>query len=102
RARQQAHQDSERVEDCRLRLVRSASAPLPPRVLAELERTFGTAVIEFYGMTETASAPIACNPLPPRRRKPGSVGITVGLEVAIIDESGVAVPRGQTGEVAVR
>ncbi len=102
RARQQTHQGHERIMDCQLRLVRSASAPLPPRVLAELERTFGTSVIEFYGMTETASAPIACNPLPPRRRKPGSVGITVGLEVAIIDESGVAVPGGQTGEVAVR
>ncbi len=102
RARQRAHEGHERIEDCRLRLVRSASAPLPPPVLAELERTFGTAVIEFYGMTETASAPIACNPLPPLMRKPGSVGIVVGLEVAIINESGVALPRGQTGEVAVR
>jgi acyl-CoA synthetase (AMP-forming)/AMP-acid ligase II len=102
RARQRAHQGLDRIEDCRLRLVRSASAPLPPRVFAELERTFDTSVIEFYGMTETASAPIACNPLPPRQRKPGSVGIPVGLEVAIINEGGVALPRGQTGEVAVR
>jgi acyl-CoA synthetase (AMP-forming)/AMP-acid ligase II/acyl carrier protein len=102
RARQEVRQGGERIEDCRLRLVRSASAPLPPRVLAELERTFATSVIEFYGMTETASAPIACNPLPPLRRKPGSVGIAVGLEVAIINESGVALPHGQTGEVAVR
>jgi acyl-CoA synthetase (AMP-forming)/AMP-acid ligase II len=101
-ARQRAIQGRAQIEDCRLRLIRSASAPLPPRVLAELERTFGSPVIEFYGMTETASAPIACNPLPPRRRKPGSVGIPLGLEVAIINESGVALPRGQTGEVAVR
>ena len=97
-----ARQGRERIDDCRLRLVRSASAPLPPRVLAELEQTFGTSVIEFYGMTETASAPIACNPLPPRQRKPGSVGIAVGLEAAIINDEGIALPRGQTGEVAVR
>ena len=31
-------------------------------------------MIEWYGMTEVASSPIACNPLPPRQRKAGSVG----------------------------
>jgi len=87
---------------CRLRLVRSASAPLPPPVLAELERTFETCVIEFYGMTETASSPIACNPLPPRQRKPGSVGIPVGLDVAIMDEAGALLARGETGQIVVR
>ena len=97
----QARQGRERV-GCRLRLVRSASAPLPPRVLAELERTFQTAVIEFYGMTETASAPIACNPLPPRRRKAGSVGMPVELNVTIMNDTGAQLPRGQTGQVAVR
>jgi acyl-CoA synthetase (AMP-forming)/AMP-acid ligase II len=98
----QAHHNRERVADCRLRLVRSASAPLPPRILAELERTFETPVIEFYGMTETAASPIACNPLPPRQRKPGSVGVPVNLDVAIINESGDFLPGGQTGQVAVR
>jgi len=98
----QARQEREQLGDCQLRLVRSASASLPPHVFAELERTFGTCVIEFYGMTETASAPIACNPMPPRRRKAGSVGVPLGLNVAIMDKSGVALPRGETGEVAVR
>jgi acyl-CoA synthetase (AMP-forming)/AMP-acid ligase II len=98
----QARHNREQAADCRLRFVRSASAPLPPRIFAELERTFGTSVIEFYGMTETASAPIACNPLPPRQRKPGSVGISAGLDVAIMDEGGARVPRGRTGQVVVR
>src|SRR5262249_31913110 len=87
---------------CRLRLVRSASAPLPPRVFAELERLFDTCVIEFYGMTETASSPIACNPLPPATRKAGSVGRPAGLDVAIVDEDGKPVPGGETGQVIVR
>jgi len=91
-----------RVTSSRLRFVRSASAPLPPRIFAELERTFGTSVIEFYGMTETASSPIACNPLPPRQRKPGSVGVQVGLDVAIMDEAGALMPRGHKGQVVVR
>jgi acyl-CoA synthetase (AMP-forming)/AMP-acid ligase II len=97
-----ARQGRDHIDEARLRLVRSASAPLPPPVFAELERTFQTSVIEFYGMTETASAPIACNPLPPGQRKPGSVGIAAGLDVAIIDRSGNMLPCGETGEVAVR
>jgi acyl-CoA synthetase (AMP-forming)/AMP-acid ligase II len=98
----QARLNPNQVAGIRLRLVRSASAPLPPRVFAELERTFGTSVIEFYGMTETASAPIACNPLPPRKSKPGSVGIPVGLDVAIRNDRGDALPAGQAGHVTVR
>jgi non-ribosomal peptide synthetase component F len=98
----QARRNRERPAACKLRFVRSASAPLPPRILAELEGTFETSVIESYGMTETTSSPIACNPLPPRQRKPGSVGVPVGLEVAIMDEGGVLLPGGKTGQVVVR
>jgi acyl-CoA synthetase (AMP-forming)/AMP-acid ligase II/acyl carrier protein len=88
--------------ECPLRFVRSASAPLPTRVLTNLERTFEAPVIEFYGMTETAGSPIASNPLPPRPRKVGSVGIPVGLDVAIMDEAGTLLANGQTGQVVVR
>lgn len=85
-----------------LRFIRSASAPLPPLVRAELEEVFHAPVIEFYGMTEVASAPIACNPFPPRERKTGSVGVAVGLEAAIMDEAGTVLPVGETGEIVVR
>jgi acyl-CoA synthetase (AMP-forming)/AMP-acid ligase II len=98
----QARQDRERVAHCRLRFVRSASAPLPPRIFDELERTFETSVIEYYGMTETASSPIACNPLPSRQRKAGSAGLPVILDVAIMDEGDALLPAGQTGQVVVR
>ena len=63
---------------------------------------FQAPVIEFYGMTETASSPLACNPLPPRVRKPGSVGIPINLDVTIMDDRGTLLPGGQTGEVVVR
>src|SRR5260370_41979796 len=52
-------------------------------------------------MTE-ASHQIASNPLPPRLRKPGSVGIAAGTEVALMDESGKLLPISQTGEVVIR
>ena len=52
-------------------------------------------------MTETASSPIACNPLPPGKRKPGSVGRPVDLRVAVMDENLTVMPAGQIGEIAV-
>src|SRR5215472_7258849 len=97
-----ARQTGARLADHRLRFVRSSSASLPPSVFAELERTFEGPVIEWYGMTEVTSSPIACNPLPPRGRKPGSVGVPVALDVAIMGERGELLPGGKTGEVVVR
>ncbi|HYF56072.1 MAG TPA: acyl--CoA ligase [Salinarimonas sp.] len=85
----------------RLRFVRSSSASLPPQVMAELETTFGCPVVEAYGMTE-ASHQMASNPLPPRARKPGSVGVAAGPEVAIMDEEGHLLPQGAVGEVVIR
>ena len=85
----------------RLRLVRSSSAPLPPRILHELEDVLGVPVIEAYGMTE-ASHQVASNPLPPGTRKPGSVGTAAGPEIAVIDELGHFLPPGMTGEVVIR
>jgi acyl-CoA synthetase (AMP-forming)/AMP-acid ligase II len=98
----QARRNRERLADSRLRFVRSSSAPLPPRIFAELERTFESPVIEWYGMTEVTSSPISCNPLPPRQRKAGSVGLPAVLDVAIMDERGALLPGGQTGQVVVR
>jgi acyl-CoA synthetase (AMP-forming)/AMP-acid ligase II len=92
----------EPLADHRLRFVRSGAAPLPTAVFAELEKTFQTPVIEFCGTTETAASPIACNPLPPRRRKAGSIGVPVDFEIAIMDEGGAFLPRGRTGEVVAR
>ncbi len=84
-----------------LRLIRSSSAALPPSVLAALEEAFGCPVVESYGMTE-ASHQMASNPLPPAARKPGTVGLAAGPEVAIMDGAGSLLPVGATGEVVIR
>jgi acyl-CoA synthetase (AMP-forming)/AMP-acid ligase II len=97
----QVRHTGERLAQHRLRLVRSSSASLPPSIFAELEQTFDSPVIEWYGMTEVTSSPMACNPLPPRRRKAGSVGVPMALDVAIMDDAGSLVAGG-TGEVVVR
>ena len=85
----------------RLRFVRSASAPLPPSVMRELEAALGVPVIEAYGMTEAAHQ-VASNPLPPGVRKPGSVGVATGVDVAIFDEQAQTLPPGVLGEIALR
>lgn len=84
-----------------LRLIRTGAAAVPPRLLIDLERVFGVPVIAGYGMTETAGQ-ITSNPLPPQVRKPGSVGIAAGPEVAVIDEHGLELGPGQVGEIVVR
>ena len=97
-----ARRNHERAADHRLRFIRSSSAPLRPSVFADLERTFDAPVIDAYGMTESASSPIACSPLPPGRRKLGSVGVPVDLDVAIMDEGGALLRKGETGEIVIR
>jgi acyl-CoA synthetase (AMP-forming)/AMP-acid ligase II len=42
------------------------------------------------------------NPLPPAVRKPGSVGVAAGPEVAVMAEDGRLLPRGETGEIVIR
>jgi acyl-CoA synthetase (AMP-forming)/AMP-acid ligase II/thioesterase domain-containing protein len=91
----------EEIARCPFRFLRSASAPLPPQVMQELEQVFGVPVIEAYGMTEAASQ-IASNPLPPGQRRPGTVGRAAGPRVAIMDAAGRLLPAGQVGEVVVQ
>jgi acyl-CoA synthetase (AMP-forming)/AMP-acid ligase II len=89
------------IRDSRLRLIRSSSSSLPPQVMEALEATFKVPVIEAYGMTE-ASHQMASNPLPPKARFAGSVGLAAGPDVAIMDEAGVLLPPGALGEVVIR
>ncbi len=83
-----------------LRFVRSSSSSLPPTVIGELEAAFRCPVIEAYGMTE-ATHQMASNPLN-GVRKPGSVGVPAGPEIAIMDEAGRLLSRNETGEVVIR
>jgi acyl carrier protein len=67
----------------------------------ELEQVFKAPVVESYGMTE-ACAQITSNPLPPRKRKPGSVGMAAGPEVVIMDGETNLMPADEIGEIAIR
>ncbi len=97
-----AVEEKERVSQNRLRFIRSSSAPLPVAVLEELENTFNAPVIESYGLTECGM--IACNPLPPGKRKVGSVGVPTLADLAVMDDEvvvrGACVMQGYEGNAA--
>jgi acyl-CoA synthetase (AMP-forming)/AMP-acid ligase II len=85
----------------RLRFFRASSAPLPPSAIVALEEIFGVPLIETYGLTESASM-ICSNPLPPMRRKIGSIGIPFGAEIRIADQLGQTRGPDVEGEILVR
>ena len=96
-----APRNPESVAAAKLRFVRSSSSSLPPQVMTELEATFRCPVIESYGMTE-ATHQMSSNPLPPRARKAGSVGVAAGPEMAIMAADGGLLPSGGVGEIVIR
>jgi acyl-CoA synthetase (AMP-forming)/AMP-acid ligase II len=96
-----ADRNKDKVAAHPLRFIRSSSASMPPALLRDLEATYNCPVIESYGMTEAAHQ-MTSNPLPPAVRKPGSVGIAAGPEVAIMDPDGSLVQSGQEGEIVIR
>lgn len=90
----------------RIRFIRSASAPLPAATTARFEANTGIPVVETYGMTEAASQ-ITANPVY-GMRKPGSVGLPVGVELRVVagpssvDEASGLVEGSGVGHVEIR
>jgi acyl-CoA synthetase (AMP-forming)/AMP-acid ligase II len=83
-----------------LRFIRSCSASLPASMMIDMENKFGVPVVEAYGMTEAAHQ-MASNPLS-GKRKPGSVGLPTGVDVAILNAGGDELPKGERGEVSIK
>ncbi|MGD0929924.1 MAG: acyl--CoA ligase [Candidatus Korobacteraceae bacterium] len=89
------------VEAASLRFIRSCSAPLSSELIHKIEGMFGVPFVEAYGMTEAAHQ-MTSNPLPPRHRKIGSVGVGAGLRVRIVDKEGGDLGTGRRGEVTIQ
>jgi len=85
----------------KIRFIRSCSSPLSPTVFHALEKTYGAPVLEAYAMTEAAHQ-MTSNPLPPAKRKPGTVGVGQGVEVAILNDAGAKLPQGAEGEICIK
>jgi acyl-CoA synthetase (AMP-forming)/AMP-acid ligase II len=96
-----ARAHSKPVEADSLRFIRSCSAPLSAELIEKIENLFGVPFVEAYGMTE-ASHQMTSNPLPPRHRKAGSVGVGTGLRIRIMDKNGNSLENNQHGEIAIQ
>jgi len=90
------------VRSSHIRFIRSSSSALPSSILNGLESEFKVPVVEAYGMTE-ASHQIASNPLPPKARKTGSVGLAAGPIVGIMSEDGATLlQKNSVGEIVIQ
>jgi long-chain acyl-CoA synthetase len=85
----------------RLRIGLSGGAAMPVEVIRQCEQRFNIAILEGYGLTETS--PVATFNFLDGERIAGSVGQPLwGTQVRIVDDNGVDVAAGGSGEVVVR
>lgn len=84
-----------------LRHILSVGEPLNPEVIYWAWQELGVRIHDTWWMTETG-AHLVVN-LPGEKIKPGSMGRPFpGIEIGILDEAGKIVPRGETGQLAVK
>jgi acyl-CoA synthetase (AMP-forming)/AMP-acid ligase II len=88
------------ISRSRLRFIVTGGGALPASSIIGLERAFKVPVLEWYGMSEAGA--ICINPLPPLQRKPGSVGLSMGSDVAIRGDGEMQLTKGKIGEVVIR
>jgi long-chain acyl-CoA synthetase len=84
----------------RLRFALCGSAPVPVEVLKTFESLFHCPVIEGYGLSESTCRS-TFNP-PDDRRRPGSVGLPIGNEVKVFDETDRELAVDDVGEIVLR
>ncbi|WP_311270446.1 fatty acid--CoA ligase [Sphingobium sp. WCS2017Hpa-17] len=89
-----------------LQTICYGGSAIPLDLMRQAIAVFGCGFAQMYGMTETAGTIVG---LPPEDHDPDGnarmrgVGVPLpGVEVRIIDEAGVELPRGAVGEIAVR
>ncbi len=80
------------------RFCRTSGAAADPELTRQFEELFRFQLLDGYAATEAPG--IARDTLDSRRA--GSVGQSMGLEIAIMDDSGVSLPPDTEGEIAVR
>ena len=85
----------------KLRVAHVGGAPLAPETLHDFADRFGCAVLEGYGMTETAGG--AVSHVSGGLCKPGSVGPAgPGVAIRIVTADGAEAGEGEPGEVLLR
>ena len=83
-----------------VRVALSGAAKLPTAVAERIQRRFGIAIAEGYGLTEASAVVTSSSGLEPMH---GSVGVLLdGIEMRIVDDDGDDALVGDAGEIWVR
>ena len=91
----------QRLKAFRLKMIANAAGGLLPSLAQELRQTFQAAVLPSYGMTECM--PISSPPANYDLSKPGTSGVPVGPEVAILNtDTGEPLSPMEEGPICVR
>jgi len=84
-----------------LRTCVSGGAALPVQLLHDFESTFGSIVLEGYGLSETS--PVATFNHPDAERRPGSIGTPIdGVQLRLVDSDGHEAAPGMPGEIQIK
>ncbi|MEU8385418.1 long-chain fatty acid--CoA ligase [Streptosporangium sp. NPDC048865] len=94
------HADGDEVPTS-LKVAVAGGASSPVEVLKDFERTFGTGILEGYGLSETS--PVASFNQLGRPTKPGTIGTPIwGVEMKLIDGDWKTIEGEGPGEIAIR
>lgn len=89
-----------------LRTLTYGGSPIPPAVLHRAIETFGSVLVQLFGMTETATMGTILLPQDHDPTHPDSLtscGRPVpGVEVRVVGLDGAAVAAGESGEILIR
>ncbi|MEV4420882.1 long-chain fatty acid--CoA ligase [Patulibacter sp. NPDC049589] len=84
-----------------LRLFVSGGSALPVEVLKGIKETFGTPILEGYGLSETS--PVASFSRADLPMKPGSIGVAIdGVQLRLVDEEGKVLGVDEVGELQIK
>ncbi|MFJ6573976.1 FadD3 family acyl-CoA ligase [Streptomyces sp. NPDC091292] len=98
------HPDFSAADVARLRLAVTGAASVAPSLLARVKREIGFEhIVTGYGLTESCAIVSMCRYDDPPEVVATTCGHPLpGLEVAVLDPGGAALPVGSEGEIVVR
>jgi len=87
-----------------LTLTATGAMPVPPQLVRDLKEKIGGFVLVVYGATEMAGGVFtwATDPEDKQIETVGHVDVIEGMEIKVVGDDRVEVPRGEVGEIAVR
>jgi fatty-acyl-CoA synthase len=95
------HEDFEKSDFSGLRIATSGGEAVPLTVIQDMQKK-GIALTQGYGLTESGPSSIV-QKRGDVARKRGSIGLPLfHVDLRIVDDNGVDVPSGQTGEIILR